>query len=298
MSRKRRHSAIVATLAAAALVGAMFAGTQASADAVATARSASYGINLAGPVPIEALPLAQAGVPKESPHEEDSLVEVPADPLATSFTAHVVADASKKSAIAALLQPVMDTLRSDLPTKWNARAYAALENLSAVTGQLKADVIESEAVAGCNDGKVVYSGGAYVANLTVAGSSVHNSASPNQTVFDQLGIRIVFFETNWDPSTGGLTDDSDTIYVNALHVTAPGGVDIVVSHSEATGTCAEERELSPPLGKPQCSDLKDNDRDGKIDFPADPGCESRQDDDERDGASPAAPLKRQPLFTG
>ncbi len=33
--------------------------------------------------------------------------------------------------------------------------------------------------------------------------------------------------------------------------------------------------------QPQCSDGVDNDGDGKIDFPADPGCDSRQDDDER-----------------
>lgn len=298
MAKRRRQSAVVATLAAATLVAAIFAGTTASADAVASARSAAYGVNLAGPVPIEALPLAQAGVPSETGHEEDSLVEVPADPVATSFTAHVIADATRQSKLPATLQATMDDIRSDLPTTWNARAYAAVENLSAVTGQVKADIIESEAVAGCHDGEVTYSGAARVANLKVGATSVPVSASPNQTVFDQLGIRIVFFETNWDPNTGRLAAGSDTIFVNALHIVAPGGIDLVVSHSEATGTCFEESRPAPPVDKPQCSDLKDNDRDGKIDYPADPGCESRQDDDERDSASPAAPLQRQPLFTG
>jgi uncharacterized repeat protein (TIGR01451 family) len=37
--------------------------------------------------------------------------------------------------------------------------------------------------------------------------------------------------------------------------------------------------------KPQCSDGKDNDGDGKVDFGTDPGCTSLQDDDERDTAS-------------
>jgi hypothetical protein len=32
----------------------------------------------------------------------------------------------------------------------------------------------------------------------------------------------------------------------------------------------------------QCSDGRDNDSDGRIDFPADPGCASASDDDERD----------------
>lgn len=37
-----------------------------------------------------------------------------------------------------------------------------------------------------------------------------------------------------------------------------------------------------PEAPPQCSDKKDNDGDGKIDFPNDPGCASPQDDDESD----------------
>jgi uncharacterized repeat protein (TIGR01451 family) len=41
-------------------------------------------------------------------------------------------------------------------------------------------------------------------------------------------------------------------------------------------------DTPPPPRLPQCSDKKDNDGDGKIDFPNDPGCASPQDDDERD----------------
>ena len=40
--------------------------------------------------------------------------------------------------------------------------------------------------------------------------------------------------------------------------------------------------------KPQCSDGVDNDGDGKIDFPNDPGCTSANDDSEDDGATKAA----------
>src|SRR6476646_9911063 len=42
----------------------------------------------------------------------------------------------------------------------------------------------------------------------------------------------------------------------------------------------DESEDSP--GKPQCSDGRDNDHDGKIDYPEDPGCFAPQADDERD----------------
>jgi uncharacterized repeat protein (TIGR01451 family) len=38
---------------------------------------------------------------------------------------------------------------------------------------------------------------------------------------------------------------------------------------------------TPPTKVPQCSDKKDNDGDGLIDYPKDPGCASPQDDDER-----------------
>ncbi len=51
--------------------------------------------------------------------------------------------------------------------------------------------------------------------------------------------------------------------------------------------------------EPECSDGDDNDGDGKIDFPDDPGCESREDDDERDQVTPrAAPDEPTLAITG
>jgi hypothetical protein len=47
----------------------------------------------------------------------------------------------------------------------------------------------------------------------------------------------------------------------------------------------------------QCSDGRDNDGDGKIDFPADPGCSSASDDDERD-AAPAFPTSKEQCKNG
>ncbi|MGH2687565.1 MAG: LPXTG cell wall anchor domain-containing protein, partial [Actinomycetota bacterium] len=62
-----------------------------------------------------------------------------------------------------------------------------------------------------------------------------------QVLIDQplLGLKVVLWETNWDPSTGGTTDGSNTVFVNALHVTQSLlGIDLVASHAEATGACA------------------------------------------------------------
>jgi endoglucanase len=51
--------------------------------------------------------------------------------------------------------------------------------------------------------------------------------------------------------------------------------------SVAFGFCAERSVTSlPPTPAPACSDGQDNDGDGLIDFPAEPGCESADDDDE------------------
>ena len=45
----------------------------------------------------------------------------------------------------------------------------------------------------------------------------------------------------------------------------------------------------PPPPSPQCSDSVDNDGDGLIDYPADPGCGDASDDDETDVAPPPPP---------
>src|SRR5438105_11883532 len=39
----------------------------------------------------------------------------------------------------------------------------------------------------------------------------------------------------------------------------------------------------------QCADLRDNDGDGKVDYPADPGCSSYSDNDETDSVQPPPP---------
>ena len=58
--------------------------------------------------------------------------------------------------------------------------------------------------------------------------------------------------------------------------------------SKQTTAAAESRAVAPAPAaqkKAQCEDGIDNDGDGKIDFPADPGCSSAKDDDETDAAA-------------
>lgn len=269
---KRAIAAVTLALAiAGALIGT--AGT-ASGDASSAAEGSAFGLSLEGPVPIEATPVVEARIPPgTSAEDEDVILEVPADPVATSFTALVKAEAARDSTIEALLQStIADAAGAALPEGWNGRGYAITEDLEALAGNLTADVVESEAAAACVGGEVALASAARILNLSIGGQDIPViNPDPNQVVFDQGGIKVVFWETNWDPETGGTTDGDATVFANALHVTAPGDVDLVVSHSEASTTCAEDQVGGRRVPRQQVTPPE---------------------------APPAAPIERQPAFTG
>ncbi len=253
-------------------VAVVMAGTSAFGETVSSATSSAYGVQLAGPVPIGARPEVSASL--AAPTATDSFLEVPADPLATSFTASVTADAKKESTLNATLQSVMETASPGLPTKWNSRGHAITEDLNAVTNQILADVIESESVSSCDGGQTTFGSAARIVNLSVAGTAIIlPTPTPNAVVFNQLGIKVTLWETNWDPATGGTTDGSSTVFTNGMHVTAPGGIDLIVSHSEAASACA----AAQPAEK-QCEDGIDNgDPEDSLADEKDPGCHTDGD---------------------
>jgi hypothetical protein len=274
MRTKKRGHALALT--AGALAAALFGLTAtAVADTVDTARGFAFGLELTGPAAISARPVAEALLPDGPETSEDTLLNIPADPAVNSATLHVEGAVAPESTIEATLQDELTAEFPDAPPTWNARGYAITEDLAAVSSTVTADVIESESTAACVDGEVVYGSAARIVNLAVGATNVPVlNPSPNQVVFDQLGIRIVLWETNWDSATGTLAD-GDTVFTNALHVTAPGGIDLVVSHSEASATCAGERPR-PPRPEPEPE-------------PEPPGVPQ---------APPAAPVQGQPSFTG
>lgn len=234
---------VVAALGLAALLGP----TVVLADPVGSATARAYGVQLSGPVPLGPLPEVESSLGDEL--VQDSLLEVPADPLATSFTAHVEADTRASDEIEARLQETISGAASSAPEAWSARGFAITEDLDAAAGQVTADVIESESTAACVDGEVVFGSAARIANLSVGGQAIPVlNPEPNQVVLDQGGIRVVLWETNWDPATLGTTDGEPVVFTNALHVTLPLGVDLVVSHSEATVTCAGPGPQPQPPG--------------------------------------------------
>lgn len=88
------------------------------------------------------------------------------------------------------------------------------------------------------------------------------------------------------------TATSNEVTQRALRVEVPGIGTVTVAESRADyhGNPCDTGDNGGGGGggnhPPQCSDERDNDKDGKIDFPNDPGCASPQDDDETDGGTP------------
>ena len=65
---------------------------------------------------------------------------------------------------------------------------------------------------------------------------------------------------------------------------------VVVAAALLVTACGDNNKLTvdggPGTGRPQCFDNQDNDGDGKIDFPDDPGCDDESDDSEDSAAKP------------
>jgi len=77
------------------------------------------------------------------------------------------------------------------------------------------------------------------------------------------------------PVSGSVVYDAPSVNVPYTHDPPPRSVPI--PHDP------------PPPSAPQCSDGIDNDGDGLVDYPADPGCSSATDDDEANAAPPPPP---------
>lgn len=68
-----------------------------------------------------------------------------------------------------------------------------------------------------------------------------------------------------------------------------GLVDYPADPGCASASDNDEFNAAPPPPPPVCSDGLDNDGDGKVDYPADPGCASTTDTDETDPVTPPPP---------
>jgi hypothetical protein len=201
------------------------------------------------------------------------------------------------------------------PAKQNASAESGvavidIAPLAPGIPAIRAEVLTATATATCNNGTnpPTFGSGSTVARLFVNGTeplgAVTNPLNGAQTIPLGPAGNIFLNQTTTTPNSvtrRALVVDTivgDVIVAEAIadfrgnpcdDGTPPkqeicgNGID-----DDGDGQIDEGCPGPGTGGPPQCSDEIDNDGDGRIDFPNDPGCESYQDDDERDNG-PAAP---------
>ena len=236
------------------------------------ALGAGWAVNTGGVIEGSTLvPQAIANVPVPCPdapalceeHDSESLVD--ADLLTGTVTAGVInseahafkdPDVSGSAEVAAELDDAMDEHSAiALPDTWNLRGYGSVANFSALGGAITADLIEAESVSGLRDvggtPTSVMASAARVEELFVGGIEIDVplTMGPNTEIHNAGGIRIIYWETNWDLDDG-TTTDGQPVYVNTLRIisTVPlASFDIIVGRAVATGATFE---APPPANVP------------------------------------------------
>ncbi|KKU78911.1 MAG: Lipoprotein [Parcubacteria group bacterium GW2011_GWA2_47_7] len=116
--------------------------------------------------------------------------------------------------------------------------------------------------------------GDVVMNLIVGTPYVEAGATVHDEEDGQISNKLVIFGTV-DSHTSG----AYVITYNATDSVNVAADEVSRTINVSSGQCTENCGGSTP---PACSDGSDNDGDGLADFPRDPGCDSPQDNDERD----------------
>jgi len=231
-------------------------------------RGAGWSVTVPGVTTVSLVPEAVATVPQPCPaapapcedHETNELVGATVEGASATIAGVTVtttassasllrsaADAYKDAGAIATLQSVMDGAATPaLPTSWNTRGYARAEGFSALDGTILADTIESETATAMQttDGmtRKVVASGVRVVNLRLAGALAAYSLEPivpdqpNQTLLDAAGVKIVYWQTNWDSKTA-TTTDGGPVGVTALRITdAATGTDVSVAQAQTAAT--------------------------------------------------------------
>ncbi len=279
-----RRASLVLMLAALTLFAA--AGPAQAQDASPTAASA-YGATatLAGQELIP--PTPQVAVPVG---EEDSqtLVDVPADPLAISGTLTATATSHQTADVESQLTVV----EQDLAGPYNATGVGSVENLEVLVNQvgenvslLTADVVQAEAVAVCSQSGPQFSATSEIVNLQIADQQLPLNAPVEQIVdalngvLEQSGLNQV---VNVERNVVEQTDTGASVTALVVTLLQAAGDDPVAQVKIAQASVDQE---ACNFQLPECSDTVDNDGDGVIDD-ADPGCHTDGDATNPDSYDP------------
>lgn len=230
-------------------------------------------------------PEASASAPAFPADASETLLPIPADPLAVNGT--LIASASVHQP--ADLTSQLEVEAQSVAGPYNARAVGQAEDVEVLIDAIatdvplvEADVLRSEVVAKCVGSTVQYSANSEAVNLVVAGDNTLGGVVND--IIDQLfpGLDpldpLVNLEENVvTPIPGGLSVDALVVTVLEAADADLGLVQARIGHAELSGvTCG---------ALPQCSDTTDNDGDGVIDAD-DPGCHSDGDPNNPDSYDP------------
>jgi len=105
-----------------------------------------------------------------------------------------------------------------------AEASVAKLNLTMLGNTISADFLMARSNANCGSGGATVSGSSEIAGLVVNGQSVAVTGLPNQTIPLPAGVLMVLNE-----QISSVQGQNGSITVNALHLTAPGVADALVS---------------------------------------------------------------------
>lgn len=221
------------------------------------ATATAHGLELRGLVPLG--PLPRVSVSTVPGNQDQTVVDVPVQPVVRSATLRAVAQTTAAPSLSATLPAGSINAVEGGPVPqggavWNARAYAVAEDLVAVESVpggpalVEARLIQAEALVACNGPTPVLAGGSRIVDLKVAGQdlgpTVEGLLNPVLDLAQSLPvIRIIRNEV-------GRTADGG-FFVNALHVIVAEGTPleqhIVVSHASVSGAvCAAVLAEAPP----------------------------------------------------
>ena len=119
----------------------------------------------------------------------------------------------------------------------HAESRAAVADVTLFPGtpnQITADFLQAHSLATCTG----VSGDSEIANLQLAGQQILVSGQPNQTVSVPGALTLVINEQTTSSSGG-----TNSITVNALDLTLPNGIEVIVSSAHSDITCGT---LPPP----------------------------------------------------
>ena len=290
--RRRASLGVTAVAIAAALAIIPFGTAARAASPAASAFGATIQAGGQDVVP----PTPSVSVASPTKDETDTVVDIPASPVAVNGTLTATANAHATANIASGLTVVTQAV----PGPYNGRGLAEIEGASVlydVAGEgipiLSASAIRSEAAVVCG-ATPKYTANSEIVDLAIAGNDIPLNA-PVQDLIDAISGALTDSGLNAvvDVQRNVVTQiTGGGISVDALVVTilAAAGTDplakVRLAHAEVTAAaCAAAA---------QCSDGIDNDNDAKIDT-LDPGCHSDgnasnassyvpTDNDERDAA--------------